>query len=138
MFSAAVLVTGAALAGYYSDRSQYGALAEAGVHTTATVTRAEPRDHNAVYYTFEVDGATYAAGGFADPPNPDASQLRAGDTIQIVYEARDPRDSCACDPEVRPPNLLASFLGGLGIGVLPAAFVVLRRPRRQPESLSGT
>lgn len=143
MFSNAVFFTGAGFAVDQSNQSQYSALAEFGVGTTATVTGTEPRNHNTVHYTFQVDGTTYATGSFARPPNPSAGELRVGDTIRIVYDPRNPEDSCACDPDdsVQRVNLVGAFLGGLVLGVLPAAFVLSRRPRRPPltpEFLSTT
>lgn len=135
MFAMAGFFTVIVFTANQSDRSQYGALAEFGVGTTATVTRSEPQNHGATDYTFEVAGKTYASGGLSPPG---ASDPRVGDTIQIVYDPRDPNDSCACDPDdkVRPPNLVTSFLAGLTAGGILAAFVV-RRPLRPPSRASA-
>jgi hypothetical protein len=81
------------------DRSISNALEKYGVTVEALVTKTDPGDHNTVYYAFTAsDGRPYRSASAAEPPNPDASQLRVGDRIHVVYDRRNPHLSCACNP----------------------------------------
>lgn len=117
----------------FSDEADYAALDEHGIHTTATVTRTEPQKHNTVYYTFEVAGTSYSDADLAHNPNPDAADLRVGDTIQIVYDARVPSRSCACDPhDSKMPVVTRVSVGLFGFWI-PAIGITIWWWRRQRQ-----
>jgi hypothetical protein len=101
-----------------AQASELEGLARTGVRAAATVTRL-PAQHNSVEYIFKVGGSTYHGASFANPPNPSADQLAAGEEIQIVYQAGNPSDSCACTPAAEAPGqrlfpLVTAILFGLG------------------------
>lgn len=90
--------TGLLVAVDSGDQSKYARLVHHGVVVVAQVTRTAPSNHDTVYYTFVVDGRTYASSDATNAPNPDASHLSVGDPLHVVYDRGDPRVSCACDP----------------------------------------
>lgn len=117
----------------FAQEADYAALDEHGIHTTATVTRTTPHQHNTVRYTFEVAGTTYSDGHFAHRPNPDAARLRVGDTIQIVYDARDPRRTCACDPHNSRTPVVTQAAVGLFQSWIPAIGITIWWWRQQRQ-----
>lgn len=109
-----------------SQASDLEGLAKSGVRSSAIVTRSLPEQHNSVEYSFIVGGRTYSGGGFADPPNPSADHLAPGDSVRIVYQPRNPSDSCACTPASEAPGqrlfpLQMAFFIGLGAAAAYAA-----------------
>jgi hypothetical protein len=75
----------------HSNQVIYSRLVRQGVVVHATVTRTEPSNHGAVFYSFVADGRTFESGAASNRPNPDASELKPGDRIHVVYDARDPK-----------------------------------------------
>jgi hypothetical protein len=116
----------------HSNQVIYSRLVGHGVVVHATVTRTEPSNHGAVFYSFVADGRTFESGAASNRPNPDASKLKPGDRIPVVYDARDPNVSCACDPR----ELAASsvwwrrIIGGLFLGSIVALVLTVNIQRR--------
>ena len=94
----------------YQDFSKHAILA------MATVTDAEPQNHNGVGYDYTVEDRLYHGGWFAGRNgNPNADHLKPGDKIRIYYRSDYPAQSCACDPweEGRDPAPFWALIGGL-------------------------
>ncbi len=105
-------------------------------YTTGVVTATAPEQHNSVSYTFVANGTTFSGGGFSESPNPDASELRVGGPVSIVYSADLPTFSCACSPSASlKANSLIFFLWG-ALCFIPAVLAYrvidwfINRPRR--------
>ncbi|MDQ1674794.1 MAG: hypothetical protein QOC98_3356 [Frankiaceae bacterium] len=103
------------------------------------MTGTRPRDHNTVVYSYEVGGRTYADGSFAHPPNPEARELSVGDRIHVVYDARDPSVSCACNPrdEAKASQWWRRLIAGLFLGSLVSLVIVLNLEPRLTRLLDG-
>jgi hypothetical protein len=116
----------------HSNQVIYSRLVKHGVVVKAIVTGTEPSNHNTVFYSFTANGRTFESGDFSDPPNPDASKLKPGDRIHVVYDARDPNVSCACDPH-QPAAASAwwrRLIAGLFLASLIAGVLTLNIQRR--------
>ncbi|KAA2254488.1 hypothetical protein F0L68_30370 [Solihabitans fulvus] len=113
------------------------ALYEHGIHSEAVVTETEPENRNTVHYEFHAAGQTYARVGSADPPNPLARELSVGNRIRIVYDSRDPNQSCACEPRKYSTELdvvgivIRSTIVAIVVGPTVA---LVRRARRRRRS----
>jgi len=68
-----------------------------GATTLARVTRMTPRDHNYVYYEFQLGGRSYTGWGNVGEGNPPAEKLRPGDSIVVTYLRSDPTVSVLGD-----------------------------------------
>ena|SRR5438270_218647 len=87
--------------------------------STATVTRAEPDQHNTVEYTYMVDGITHHGADAANGLDGPASGLRVGQQIRIYYDNRDPDKSCDCIPDE-----VAADAGVANVESIPLAICV--------------
>lgn len=79
------------------DRQFGAALRDHGAIATATVTRSNPGNHNAICFTYEVDGRSYSGCGSADFDKK-AAELSPGDTTHVTYDVRNPAVYCCCHP----------------------------------------
>jgi hypothetical protein len=115
----------------HPSQVRWSVLKQRGVTESAVVTRAEPQNHNIVYFTYQVNGAVFTAADSAGAPNPDAGQLRPGDTLRVVYDPAHPATVCACTPSamISPLNevvdalvmggfLSAPLAAGIAVGIL--------------------
>lgn len=116
----------------HSNQVFYSRLIERGVVVDARVTRTEPSEHDTVYYSFPADGKTFESASPADSPNPEASQLKSGDRLRVVYDARDPHASCACDPRqlAAPSAWWRRLIAGLFLGSIVAVVLAMSLQRR--------
>lgn len=123
----------------HSNQADLHRLDRYGVVVQARVTGTRPRDHNTVVYSYEVGGRTYADGSFAHPPNPEARELSVGDRIHVVYDARDPSVSCACNPrdEAKASQWWRRLIAGLFLGSLVSLVIVLNLEPRLTRLLDG-
>ncbi len=105
-----------------SNQAFYARLERSGVVVSAVVTRTEPSNHGIVGYRFVADGQTHFAAAPADSPNPAVEQIKPGDRLHVVYDARDPKYSCACDPSelTRASDWWRRLIGGLFLGAIVA------------------
>ncbi len=112
----------------HSNQALYSRLEHHGVAVNAVVTGTQPSNHNTVFYSFVADGRTYSSSDVSWPPNPEASQLAVGDKVYVVYDARDPNVSCACDPRAAavPAQWWRRLIAGLFLGSI-IAVVITRR-----------
>lgn len=76
----------------------YGGLYRNGTQTNAVVLHTDPRNHNEVQYSYQVDGKTFTSWSNADGPDGTADQLHIGQSIRIVYDRTRPAISCDCIP----------------------------------------
>lgn len=93
------------------------------------------------YYTFMVNGKSYYTGGSVGGFNPPARELSEGSTVQIVYDPRDPKVSCTCDPSTLVQSstsyALSAATGVAALGIAAAVywwFVHRRRPAAPPHA----
>jgi len=73
-------------------------LSKQGVHANALVTALEPNNHNAVYYSYNVNGLSYSGAGTASSVDRQSKTMTIGETVPIVYDPADPNSSCLGDP----------------------------------------
>lgn len=119
----------------------WAAMAERGRQTTGIVTAAHPDQHDTVEYRYRVGQQQYTGDGGTDPPNPDAADLRPGQTLRVVYLADDPSVSCACDPADDLANdRLSAWVGGPVMGLWAGflALMLLRHAARPVRSVRAT
>ena len=86
-----------------------------GVRTVGTVTAAEPSNHDSFSYSFTVDGSQYSGdtSSFRSGQTVNASQLHVGQHIPVIYDSRDPHQSCSCDVNLLTSTAWSSNLGPL-------------------------
>ena len=125
------LVIGLILEGVESGAQQrYSALASAGRQTVGQVTAYEPSNHDVLRYTFVLNGQRYDGGGSFHYPG----TFHLGQLVTVVYEERDPFNSCYCDPRAELANARQTPIAGglwLGISVLMAFLLIRTRVRRR-------
>jgi hypothetical protein len=111
-----------------SNQRAYSELEQHGLVVQATVTATDPGNRNTVYYSFIAHGQTYESGDRAWPPNPEASQLKVGERIHVVYDSRNPNVSCACDPHqaAAPSAWWRRLIAGLFLGSIVAIVLTIR------------
>jgi hypothetical protein len=109
-----------------------------GLHTVGTVTAAEPSSHDSFSYSYTVDGSQYSGdtASFQSGQTLDASQLHVGQQIPVIYDARDPQQSCSCDVHLLTStawsnNLAPLFLLIPGTGVVVVALLARQRKRQR-------
>ena len=68
-------------------------LTRRGVHANARVTATEPNNHNAVYYTYEVNQQWHSGVGTASSIGRKSEMMTTGETVPIVYDSADPESS---------------------------------------------
>jgi hypothetical protein len=91
------------------DVQKFYLLSTRGMRAEARVTDTELRNHNSVYYSYEVSRQSYHGRGAADRINRDSSAIRIGETVQVVYDSLNPASSCLGDPGEQ----LRSLIGGV-------------------------
>jgi hypothetical protein len=74
-------------------------LAHVGVSTRGVVTALEPGNHQAVHYSYEVQGSVYSGTGWGDFGNPAFGVLSVGQTGFVYYLPKEPSVSCLGYPD---------------------------------------
>ena len=69
-------------------------LAHEGVSVRGEVIGLEPAHHQAVHYSYDVDGHSYSGIGWADFGNPRFGFLSVGQSVFVYYLPKDPSTSC--------------------------------------------
>lgn len=115
------------------------ALVDHGLVVTAVVTGTAPSDHNTVFYAFTVNGTRYATSDRSDAPNPEARDLRVGDPLHVVYDARDPNVSRAGDPRdtLKQGRPVSRVIIGLYGGLVGPVVLTAARYRKRAASSPG-
>jgi hypothetical protein len=111
-FSGASLIAILLVQGYPIE---YWELSHRSVSTRGVVTRLEPRNHQAVHYSFEVAGRSYERVGRAEFGNPQFGFLSVGQPVFVYYLPENPYVSCMGYPADLLKNeevsiFLASFI----------------------------
>jgi hypothetical protein len=101
----------------------YVKLLNGGANTTATVVRAEPRNHCLAEYTFNIGTRNYIGRGS------DCSAA-VGKAVSVTYLVADPSHSCLGSAKANLANELATFAVG-AIVFPPFLIYALRRRREQ-------
>ena len=108
-------------------------LANAGIHTKGKVLAKQPGNHNAIVYTYKVNGIDYTGSGRAGDGNPQFDQLKAGDEISVVYDPENNLVSVPGDPSplVEANNRLILKVAIIGssipISLIAVAYFLYRR-----------
>ncbi len=103
-------------------------LAQDGVMTKAVVTELTPRNHNQMYYSYEVNGVRYDRNDF--------SRVKSvGETVDVRYLPRDPSIAVLgneCDHLALPGFMMAPFmilLVGTGGLTLSGVMIGMKQPK---------
>jgi hypothetical protein len=105
-------------------------LSHGGVAIQGKVTLLEPEKHQTVYYSYEVDGMSYAGGGRAGYGNPGFSYLTVGETVLVYYLPTAPQVSCIGHPN----ELLKNEVIPLALGIIISpVFLILVNSARYPQ-----
>lgn len=70
-----------------------------GVRTNGVVTKLEPGNHQAVYYSYEAAGEIHSGSGMAGFGNPEFCCLRVGQKVIVYYLRTSPATSCIGIPD---------------------------------------
>jgi len=107
------------------NQALYSRLERHGVVVSATVTSTELSNHGIVHYRFAADGRTHFAADSPDSPNPPVEHIKPGDRLHVVYDARDPKSSCACDPRelAKASTWWRTLIGGLFLASIIALLI---------------
>ena len=102
--------------------SEYQHLAESGVKIVGRVTAKEPENHNAIRYSFKLNGLSFHGIGRAGGENPPFDQLQVGCEVVIYYDPENPESSVLRDPKEQAADMttgvaLITFFGSLGLMV---------------------
>jgi hypothetical protein len=123
---------------YGSSESSLGHdLQSHGVRTVGTVTAAAPSNHDYFSYSYMVKGSQYSGDttSFPSAQTVDASQLHVGQHIAVVYDARDPQQSCSCDVKELASsafsNDLFPFFFAIPVVVSMVIVLIIRLRRNQ-------
>jgi hypothetical protein len=131
VFAACFLGTPLFLAAGHNLR-YYGALSSHGVPAQAAVTTTDAQNHNGICYGFTVGTREYQSCGTSD--DYDASQLRHGQLIHIVYDTKNPETSCSCQDPSAQFSSERNFAVLLGLIILVfAMFVGIGAERRERD-----
>jgi Protein of unknown function (DUF3592) len=93
-----------------SNLPRYRTLTLDGVKTFGSVIAVEPQQHQAVRYTYLVNGETYTAVGGVGDGNPPFESLSSGDSVLLYYVPSNPSLSELGEPDSRLKNELISVL----------------------------
>ena len=74
-------------------------LARWGVSARGVVTALEPGNHQAVHYSYEVDGSSFSWIGWGDFGNPAFGFLSVGQVVFVYYLPNEPSVSCMGYPD---------------------------------------
>lgn len=98
-----------------------------GIRTVGTVTAAEPSNHDYFSYSYMVKGSQYSGdtNSFTSAQTVDASQLHVGQHIAVIYDAKDPQQSCSCDVNELASSAWSNDLFPLFIGIPVIAVLVI-------------
>ena len=76
-----------------------------GVSTQGQITKTEPENHAAIYYSFSVGQQTYSGVGSAGNMNRKFDEVSVGDKVPVVYDPVNPEASCLGDPNKQLTSL---------------------------------
>jgi len=111
---------------------KFYALSKRGIHTDARVTKLEPSNHNAVYYSYDIDHISYSGAGSASNIGRKGEAMVVGDMVSIAYDPVSPASSCLGDPNDQLESLIH---GVMFISVFPTVFFfVFYLRKRSPKS----
>jgi hypothetical protein len=105
-----------------------------GVGTTGSVTEKIRENHQRIRYSFQVDGKTYAWGGFSGDIGKQFDQISLGDQVPITYETGNPENSSLGDPRTTfYPNLrltiFISLFPTIAIALNALVSVIMKNPK---------
>ena len=115
---AVLLVALGLLAGKVLNWSEYHHLALVGVKTVGQVNSKEESNHNAIRYSFKVNGLFYHGIGSAGGENPTFIQLQPGSEVIVYYDPDNPDLSSLGNPKEHAASrtngvIFTSFFGSL-------------------------
>jgi hypothetical protein len=101
-----------------SNWQKWHTLAKYGVETKGNVVKKEPDNHRFIHYSYAVDQRTYSGLGSAGEGNPEFEQLKVGDSVTVVYNPDNPKESILGNAEsqassIRNGILFLAILGPL-------------------------
>ena len=123
-----------------SESSLGNDLQSHGIRTVGTVTAAEPSNHDYFSYSYMVKGRQYSGdtNAFTSAQTVDASQLRVGQHIAVIFDAKDPQQSCSCDVNELASSAWFNDLFPLVIAIpVIAALVIALLVRRKRQKADG-
>jgi hypothetical protein len=115
-----------------AERNLGSRLRDNGVEALATVTAAEPSNHNNVSYRYVVEGVTYNDTSLGHGPEGGAADLTIGQRIHIVYDSTNPEASCYCVVATlrKPSDWWRTLIAGLFLSFVLSAVLTLGLVRR--------
>ena len=128
--TAAFAIAGAAIL----NLPKFYHLAKRGVPHTAQVTRVEPDNHNAVYYSYAVNHQGYSGVGTASRIGRRSEMIIRGDTVPIVYDSAEPESSCLGDANEQLRSLTRGVIFLASAPTLTLLVLFIRKGIRSPAA----
>ena len=85
-------------------------LSERGVLIQGQVTKTEPQNHHAVYYSYSIDQRDYSGVGSAGNMNRRIDEVTVGDKAPVTYDSLNPESSCLGDPNKQLSSLMRGVI----------------------------